>query len=115
MIVVGTMHAWTLRRYTYICQKFLSQLCGHQTSPKKSRKVQKTNRADLFKPNDVVSYHVLKISNINIPIIPIYFVEKNERSFCTAKASIIFSNTNIILNVFGYKYLIRKTLNELTS
>ena len=33
-------------------------------------------RARLFKPNDVISWPVVKISNVNISNMPIFFVEK---------------------------------------
>ena len=65
-------------------------------------------RARLFKTNDIVSKRVVKISNINISNMPIFFVEKNVRSFCSAKASLILSIKNI--SVFG-----EKVVKHLTS
>ena len=35
---------------------------------------------------------LVKISNINVSNMPIFFVEKNEKSFCSAKAFLIFFN-----------------------
>ena len=55
--------------------------------------------AQLFKTNDIVSQGDVKISNVNISNMPIFFVEK----MCTAKASLIFSTKNI--SGFGYKVL----------
>ena len=43
----------------------------------------KTFRAWLFKTNNVVSQHSVKISNANIRKMPKIFVEKNARSFST--------------------------------
>ena len=60
-------------------------------------------RARLFKTNDVVSYCFVKISNIIISNMPIFFVEKNERSFCSAKASPNFSTKNF--SIYGYKVI----------
>ena len=41
------------------------------------------------------------MSNVNISNMPIFVVEKNVRSFCSAKASLIFSTQNT--SVFGKK------------
>ena len=46
-----------------------------------------------------------------IPELRHYFLSKNVRSFCNAKASLIFSTKNI--SVFGYEVV--KHLKELTS
>ena len=54
-------------------------------------------RAQLFKTNDLVSKRFVKISNLDILNLPIFFV------VCTAKASLILSTKNI--NVFGYKVI----------
>ena len=43
----------------------------------------------------------IKISNVNISNMPIFFVETNVRSFCSAKASLIFQQKYI--SVFAYK------------
>ena len=40
------------------------------------RRNSKQNRAWLFKTNDVVSLHFVKISNVKISNTPIFFVEK---------------------------------------
>ena len=57
--------------------------------------------APLFKTNDVVSKHFVEFLEVNFSNMPIFFVEKNVRSFCSAKASLIFSTKNF--SVFGYK------------
>ena len=58
-------------------------------------------RARLFKTNDIVSKGFIKISNVDISNMPVFFVEKNVRNFCTAKASLIITTKNF--RVFGYK------------
>ena len=50
------------------------------------------SRVWLFETNDIVSLHEVKISNVTISNLPIFFVEKNVRSL---KASLIFSVKNI--------------------
>ena len=45
----------------------------------------------LFKTNKIVNKRFVKISNANIWNVPIFFVEKNVWSFCSVKASLIFS------------------------
>ena len=55
----------------------------------------------LFKINDVVNYRFVNMSNVNISNMPVFFVEKYVRNFCSAKASLILSTKNI--SVFGYK------------
>ena len=58
--------------------------------------------ARLFKTNNIVSYHFVKISNVlNISNMPTFFVEKSEKLLHIAKASLVFSTKNI--SVFGYK------------
>ena len=42
-------------------------------------------RARLFKTNDVVSKRDVKISNVNISNMPIFFVEKNVEAFAVQK------------------------------
>ena len=42
-------------------------------------------RARLFKANEVVSYRFVKISNINISNMPIFFVEKMLEAFAVQK------------------------------
>ena len=74
------------------------------------------SRAWLFKTNNVISKCFVKISDVNIWNLPIFFVEKNVRSFCSAKVSLIFSTKNI--SVFGYKvikHLMSWPLNELVK
>ena len=63
--------------------------------------------ARLFKTNDVVN--ILLNFETLISQICQYFLLKNVRSFCSAKASLIFSTKNI--SVFGYKVV----KHELTS
>ena len=58
----------------------------------------------------------MKISSINISNIPVFFVNKKLRSFCTAKATLMFSTKNF--NEVGYKvkkHLTSWPLNELVK
>ena len=57
----------------------------------------------LFKTNDVV--YILNL--------PIFFIEKNVRSFCSAKASLILSTKNF--SVFAYKGVKQLRVDLLTS
>ena len=43
------------------------------------------SRARLFKTNDIVSYHFVKISKVNISNKPIFFVEKMCEAFALQK------------------------------
>ena len=47
------------------------------------------------------------------PRMPVFFVKKNLRSFCSAKASLIFFNKNT--RVFSYKVMNHLTVDFLTS
>ena len=58
--------------------------------------------AHLFKTNDFVRLRFVKISNIIMSNMPIFFVDKIREAFAV-QASLIFSTKNI--SVFGYKVI----------
>ena len=69
-------------------------------------------RARLFKTKDVVVNVSLKFQTL-ISEICHYFLLKHMRSFCRAKASLIFSTKNI--SVFGNKVIKHLTVDLITS
>ena len=44
-------------------------------------------RARLFKTNDVISYHLVKFSEVNFSNLPIFFVEKMGEDYTVQKLS----------------------------
>ena len=53
-------------------------------------------RARLFKTNDVVSQRFVKISNVNISNMPIFFVEKMREAFAVQKLFSFFQQKNSV-------------------
>ena len=72
--------------------------------------------AQLFKTNDVVSYRFVKIYIEWYANMLKFFAEKNVSSFCSAKATHIFSAKNIrILHIESTKTVNEMTINELVK
>ena len=73
-------------------------------------------RAQLFKTNNVVSERFVKIYIESYANMLQFFAEKNVSSFCSAKATHIFSAKNVrILYIESTKTINEMTLNELVK
>ena len=74
--------------------RFYSPVTGSKDTDGKANRVQSLIRAQLFKTNNVI-----KILNVYILNLPIFFVEKIYEAFALQKLLLFFQQSNI--SVFG--------------